>query len=404
MLSSPTFVALRAAEDQIIRDGTSGGAVSVSRAEWEAAFTPAVQQLYSFLSDGYDHAVEFARAAADRIRIRFGISGLLGLLAILGSLLLSLRIGGSVVRRLSVLRTAATDLAHRRLPELVRRLRAGEKIDADDDVLSLSLGRDEIDDVGKALSEVQRSAIESAAGEAALRYDMNRVLVNIARRNQTLIDRQLEALRAQTAPEETKARAAQLAVRMRRHAEHLVILAGSARSRRGHGPEPLAGIVTRAAAEVEHGERIEIVAMVDAQVPEPAVADLGHLLAELLENSTVFSPPTTTVRVSAHPVADGVVVEIEDHGLGMSPSALEATNHRLAQPQELDPAESARLGLFVVAILAAQRGIRVALRPSPAGGVTATVMIPLEAPAPAAEPRRSDASRLVGIGRHSAGR
>jgi signal transduction histidine kinase len=404
MLSSPTFVALRAVEDQIIRDGTSGDAVTTTRAQWEAAFTPAVQQLYSFLTDGYDHAVEFARAAANRIMVRFGVSGLLGLLAILGSLFLSVRIGGSAVNRLSVLRTAATDLAHRRLPELVRRLRAGEQIDPDDDVLRLSLGRDEIADVGNALSEVQRSAISSAAGEAALRYDMNRVLVNIARRNQTLIDRQLEALRSYAPGQDGTARAAQLAVRMRRHAEHLVILAGSARSRRGHGPEPLAGIVARAASEVEHGERIEIGAMVDAEVPEPAVADLGHLLAELMENATVFSPPTTTVRVSAHPVAEGVVVEIEDAGLGMSPSALEATNHRLAQPRELDPAESARLGLFVVAVLAAQRGIRVALRPSPAGGITATVMIPLDVTAPAPESRRSDASRLVGMARHSPGR
>ena len=402
MLSSPAFTTLRATEDQIIRDGNAGGPLTTSPASWKAAFEPAVQQLYLFLNDGYDRAVGFAKAAADRILFRFGLSGLLGLLAILTSLYLSIRVGGSAVRRLSVLRTAATDLAERRLPELVQRLRAGESIDAGSDHLQLSLGDDEIADVGAALSEVQRSAIDSAAGEAAARYDMNRVLVNIARRNQTLIDRQLEALGTDTA------RVEQLARRMRRHADHLVILAGSARSRRGMGPEPLAGILGRVAGEVEHGERIVIDAVVNAEVPEPAVSDLGHLFAELLENATTFSPPETPVRVSARPDAGGVLVEIEDHGLGMSPVALEATNHRLAQPQEFDPAESARLGLFVVALLAAQRGIRVVLRPTGGhGGVTATVSIPLQVAVPVTAPaadgpvaggrRRSDAARLVGM-------
>jgi signal transduction histidine kinase len=205
---------------------------------------------------------------------------------------------------------------------------------------------------------------------------------------------------------------------MRRHAEHLVILAGSARSRRGFGPEPLATIITRVAGEVEHAERIKIGPVADAEVPEPAVADIGHLLAELLENGTTFSPPDTPVQVSAHRVAEGVTVEIEDHGLGMSRAVLDESNRRLAQPQEFDPAKSARLGLFVVAFLAAQRGIRVVLRPASHRGVIATVTIPSELAVPAAAPaagpapaptggtRRSNAGKLVGMvtqGRRGAG-
>jgi signal transduction histidine kinase len=321
--------------------------------------------------------------------------------AVLASLLLSVRVGGSVVRRLSVLRAAADDLARRRLPDTVRRLRAGEKVDVDDSLsrsFGTSLGSDEIADVGAALDEVHQSAIRSAAGEAAIRYDMNRVLVNIARRNQTLIGRQLEAL-AQ-GDDSATTRAQQLAVRMRRNAERLVILAGSARSRRGHGPEQLARIIARAAGEVEHGERIELGTITDAEVPEPAVADIGHLLAELLENGITFSPPDTAVRVSAHRQPDGgaVVVEIEDNGLGMSSAALAETNRRMSQPPEFDPAESARLGLFVVATLAAQRGISVAFRPSAHRGVTATVTVPgdLAVPKPTPATRRADASTLVG--------
>ncbi|BCJ51949.1 hypothetical protein Asp14428_34240 [Actinoplanes sp. NBRC 14428] len=427
MLGSPTFTALRAAEDQVIAAGGAAETVPITQDVWKAMFNPAVRQFYGFLANGYDKALEFSRAERDRIVIRFGITGVLGLIAILTSLFLSIRIGGSVVRRLSVLQTAATDLAHRRLPETVQRLRAGERIDVAAHTLRLSLGNDEIARVGAALGEVQRSAIESAAGEAAMRYDMNKVLVNIARRNQSLIDRQLEALArtpgADAAGERPAARAEQLAVQMRRHAEHLVILAGSARSRRGLGPEPLARIIARTANEVEHAERIEFGPLAEVEVPEPAVTDIGHLLAELLENGTTFSPPDTPVRISAHQVAEGVVVEIEDHGLGMSASALEETNRRLTQPQEFDPATSARLGLFVVAILAAQRGIRVVLRPSDGQGITATVTIPAELAVPLTTPvapvtgaslrpvpvtRRSDAARLVGMagraGRGSADR
>ena len=415
MLSDPNFAALRAAEDRILAEGSSGARLSATTDVWTATFNPAVRQLYDFLANGYDKAVGFANAQRDRILFRFALSGGLGLIAILVSLLLAVRIGGSVVRRLSVLRAAATDLAHRRLPEMVVRLRAGEHIDVDSNALRLALGDDEIAEVGAALSEVQLSAVDSAAGEAALRYDMNRALVNIARRNQTLIDRQLQTLAQTTgqdaAGQRATARAEQLAVQMRRHAEHLVILAGSARSRRGLGPEPLARIISRAAGEVEHAERIEIGPIVEVEVPEPAVTDIGHLLAELLENGTTFSPPDTPVRVTAQRVAHGVMVEIEDHGLGMSPAVLAETNRRLSQPPEFDPANSARLGLYVVAFLAAQRGIRVVLRPSPHRGITATVTIPAElavplAPAaatetatttPAAGTRRSDAGKLVGM-------
>ena len=413
MLSGPNFTALRAAEDRLLGADRAGAPVPTTLAEWNATFTPAVRQLYDFLADGYGKAAEFAKAARDRILFQFGLSGVLGLAAILASLFLSIRIGGSVVRRLSVLRTAANELAQRRLPEMIMRLRAGEQIDVEGNTLRLSLGDDEIADVGAALSEVQQSAVDSAAGEAALRYDMNRALVNVARRNQTLIDRQLEAL-AQTPTvdaggERVTARAEQLAVQMRRHSEHLVILAGSARSRRGFGPETLAAIITRAAGEVEHSERIEIGPLTDTEVPGPAVADIGHLLAELLENGTTFSPPDTPVHVSAHHVSGGVTVEIRDQGLGMSRSVLEETNRRLAQPQEFDPAKSARLGLFVVAFLAAQRGIRVVLRSTPHRGITAAVTIPAELAVPLTAPaggtattptggtRRSNASKLVGM-------
>ncbi|MFG1608555.1 nitrate- and nitrite sensing domain-containing protein [Actinoplanes sp. NPDC049265] len=411
MLTGPAFNALHSAEDRIIGEGGPGEPVRITREVWRATFTPAVQGLYAFLADGYDKAVEFATAARDRLVLRFTVSGLLGLLAILASLLLSARVGGSVVRRLSVLRAAANDLAHRQLPEMVRRSRAGEKFDGG--TPPLALGDDEIADVGAALGEVRQSAISSAAVEAELRTGMNKVLLNIARRNQTLVGRQLEALAQPDTAEGEPAvvKAQQLAARMRRNAEHLVILAGSARTRRSNGPEPLDRIIARAVGEVEHAGRIVTGTVADAEIPERAVTDIGHLVAELLENATTFSAPDTSVRVSAQRVTHGVVIEIEDQGLGMTPSALDEANRRLAEPQGFDPAESARLGLFVVALLAAQRGIRVVLASSEGQGVTATVTVPTElAPPPqsTARPvagrRRTDAAKLVGtVARSRAG-
>ncbi|MBL7260189.1 sensor histidine kinase [Paractinoplanes lichenicola] len=401
MLSGDAFTALRAAEDQIIGRGREGEPVGMSRAVWKATSNLAVSQLFAFMADGYDHAIAFAKDARDRILIRFGVSGLLGLIAIVVSLTMAVRIGGSVVRRLGQLRAAATDLARQRLPDLVRRSRAGERIDVDSAAMRLRLGDDEIAEVGAALSDVHRSAVEAAAAEAAMRYDLNKVLVNIARRNQSLLDRQIEALGP---PDGDDARAYRLAVRMRRHAEHLVILAGSARSRRGLGAEPLTTVLTRVAGEMEHAERIAIGPTANAEVPGNAVGDLGHLIGEVLANAITFSAPSTAVSVSARPGPDGIVVEIEDHGLGMSAAVLEQTNRRLAQPREFDPADSARLGLFVVATLAAQHSITVTLGPVDGGGTRATVTLPANVAAPAGEtapvagpPQRSDQSRLVGM-------
>jgi len=380
MLSSPTFSRQRATEDQIIRDGRPGGAVPITLEGWRATFNPVARQLYDVLVDGYDAATTHARDAGDRILLRFSLAGGLGLLAIIWSLYLSIRISRSVVDRLSVLRAAATDLAGRQLPQVIARLRAGEKVNVADDALRLPPGDDEIAEVGLALHEVHRSAIDAAVAEAALRYGMSKVFVNIARRNQTLIDRQLKALaqiRASgTAESHPAAQAEQLATQMRRHAEHLVILAGSARSRGGFRPVPLAEIIGSASGEVEVAERIEAGSIVDAEVPGRAAADIVHILAALLENAIAFSPPDTPVRVSAQRVSHGVVVEIEDRGLGMKPSALEETNRTLARPPDFDPANSARLGLFVVAQLAAQRGIRVFLQPSKFDGITAVVILP----------------------------
>src|SRR5215213_9691172 len=143
-----------------------------------------------------------------------------------------------------------------------------------------------------------------------------------------------------------------LATRMRRHAEDLVILAGAAPGRGWRNPVPLIDVVRGAISEVEDYKRIDIRSVETAAVLGRAVGDVIHLLAELLENATSFSPPQTRVEVSGHVLPSGYAVEIEDRGLGMSPQALDEANRKLIESPAFDPADSARLGLFVVAQLA----------------------------------------------------
>ncbi len=137
-------------------------------------------------------------------------------------------------------------------------------------------------------------------------------------------------------------------------------------------------MVRGAVSEVEDYARVSIRPMADLAIVGRAVGDVIHLLAELLENATSFSPPHTRVNVGGEVVAHGFAIEIEDRGLGMSPEALDACNHRLAEPPDFDPANSAQLGLFVVARLAARHGVRVQLRSSAYGGVTAVALLPAD--------------------------
>src|SRR6266545_1259150 len=167
-----------------------------------------------------------------------------------------------------------------------------------------------------------------------------------------------------------------LATRMRRNAEDLIVLSGAEPPRRWSEPVPLPQVVRGAVAEVEDYQRIELLPIDDVGAVGHAVADIIHLLAELLENATSFSPPGTSVRVAGQPAATGYVLEIEDRGLGMSDEELLDANQRLANPPVVDFAVSRMLGLFVVGRLAQRYGIRVQLRHSWYGGVTALVLLP----------------------------
>jgi hypothetical protein len=181
-----------------------------------------------------------------------------------------------------------------------------------------------------------------------------------------------------------------------------VILAGAAPGRGWRNPVPVIDVIRGAISEVEDYRRIDIRSIESSAILGRAVGDIIHLLAELFENATSFSPPQTRVQVSGQVLPNGYAIEIEDRGLGMTHEAIDEANRRLVEPPDFDPTDSARLGLFVVAQLASRHGIRVALRQSAYAGITAVVLVPgdlvVGAPEQAALPAGAWDRPLVGSG------
>ena len=265
---------------------------------------------------------------------------------------------------------------------MVGRLRRGENVDVNAEAPPLRVGRDEIGRVGQAFDLVRQTAIRAAVEEARLRQGLNDVFRSLARRSQSLLHRQLTLLdqmeRRASDPEalDDLFRLDHLTTRMRRHAEGLVILAGAPPGRGWSSPVRMVDVMRGAIAEVEDYARVSVATRSQAALTGSAVADVIHLLAELIENATTLSPPYTSVRVSGDTVANGFAIEVEDRGLGIGPTRLAELNDRLANPPEFNPSDSEQLGLFVVSQLAKRHGIRVTLKASPYGGTAAIVLIP----------------------------
>ena len=325
------------------------------------------------------HDQTITNAAWRRVALAGGV-GLVGLLLSIG---LSILLGRWIIRRLAGLEQSAVTLAGVELPGVVARLRRGEDVPVEELTgQQPEFGRDEIGRVAQAFDAARRTAIEAAVGEARMRRGINDVFRNLARRNQSLLHRELTVLdgmeRRTTDPEtlEDLFRLDHLTTRMRRHSEGLIILSGAAPGRGWVHPVRMIDVLRAAAAEVEDYSRVTVTTPSAAALTGPAVADVIHLLAELIENATTLSPPYTPVRVSGDLVASGFAVEIEDRGLGMSEQRYVELNGRLAEPPEFDVFNSEQLGLFVVGQLAKRHGIRVTLRPSPYGGTTAIALIP----------------------------
>jgi signal transduction histidine kinase len=306
-----------------------------------------------------------------------------GLVVVLVALILLGRFARRMSREADALAATARQLADERLPRIVEALRSGERIGEDAAAAPLPpTSVAEIAVVAAAIARLHHSAVAAAAAEAALRSGFRQILASLGRRNQSLLHRQLTIIDALEQQASSPAALAELfaldhlTTRMRRHAESLTILSGTTPGRSLSGPVPVVDVMRAAAAEVEDYTRVTVSSGSAEAVATRAVTDIIHLLAELIENATMFSPSSTPVEVRAERVANGLAIEVEDRGLGIPPDQLRQLNSQLAEPPDFDLADADRLGLFVAGRLAARHGVHVSLGPSQYLGTKAVVVLP----------------------------
>jgi signal transduction histidine kinase len=308
---------------------------------------------------------------------------------------LMLVVARALLNPLRVLRRDALDVANRRLPATVQRILA------DPDPVAASktavdpvpvFTREETGQLARSFDAVHDQAVKMATEQALLRDNINSIFVNLSRRSQALVERQLALIDRLEQDEQDPDQLASLfeldhlATRMRRNSESLLVLSGSGLSRQLSRPVPASEVVGAAVSEVEHYARIEVVSAPDVTVQGRAVSDLVHLIAELLDNATFFSEPDKKVIVRmAVTRKKELAIQITDSGVGMSEDEIEAANHRLADPPDLDVAVTRRMGLYVVARLAKRHNIVVRLRDNEdiEGGLIARINVPAELVAPA---------------------
>ncbi|MFJ8435242.1 sensor histidine kinase [Kitasatospora sp. NPDC094019] len=358
------------------------------------------------LAAAWGYAAYLLRDAEERTALYVGSAVVAAVL--LWSLVRGLRAARTLPGRLADLHAETLALAQHEIPQVVGRLQAGESVPTPPAWTPSRRIGDEVQQTADGLAAVRQAAVAAIVHQAQGREGTKKVFLNIARRTQILIHRQISMLdaleREHEEPELLRELFAvdHLATRMRRNAENLVILGGALPARRWRNAVPMVNVLRSAVSETENYSRVVVQGVPRTSLSGQAVADVIHLVAELIENGTTFSPPYTQVQVSAQEVPKGLAVEVEDRGLGMAEDEYERLNDYLANPPELDVSalgDDLRLGLFVVARLAARHDIQVTLRPSPYGGTRAVVLVPVplleQAGQPAALPGLPSGARVT---------
>ncbi|MET7882796.1 sensor histidine kinase [Streptomyces avermitilis] len=391
ILQSPQWQTLEDVEDQVIAARTANGSVvrtiglPDARKRWSAALDRVSAQYANLIRQQTSALLDRSSDKARGLLITAASLSAGGLAALLLCVVLSWRITRSLSRRLRGLRMATLSLAEERLPDVVARLDRGEKVDVDSATPPLDYGRDELGQVAQAFNTAQRTAVHTAVELADTRRGFQKVILGIARQSQNLVNLQLSKLDALEREHQDPRILEGLyaldstASQLRRYEENLVIISGEQPRRSWTEPVALIDILRSAVGEVAEYQRVEVHTDEEVFLTPPAVADVIHLLAELIDNATVYSPAPSPVGVRAAMVAKGLAVEVEDRGLGMSEEDYAAFNAQLAVVPQFDVvalADDLRLGMFVIARLATRHGITVTLRSSPYGGTTAIVLIP----------------------------
>ena len=386
VLSSPSVVQAQAQEQQAISLASSNSPIATDPTVSDASsalgyvvsgMRSAEQQFAgSVISRG---ASLHNGAIALAILYSLAVALLLGI-----ALIATLIVGRSMVRPLRRLRNGALEVAEDRLPEMVRRMNetGGDGVLAGVEPIDVD-SSDEIGEVARAFDRVHREAVRLAGNEAALRGNVSAMFISLSRRSVPLIERLSRMIDSLELTEDDPDRLSDLfsmdhlVTRMRRNSENLLVLAGEEPVRKWTEPVPLMDVVRAAISEIEQYGRVLLEIQPGIVVSGQAAADVVHLLAEIIENATMFSPEDTPVRVFGQEVSTGgVMLEVTDRGIGITASRLTDMNWRLENPPLIDVSVSQHMGLFAVSRLAARSGVRIRLRPGTPQGLSALIWLP----------------------------
>jgi signal transduction histidine kinase len=365
-----------------INNETVGFTVAQAPMAWYQAASQKLDEMQAVESGVSKDIVARAQSLHDGA----GQSALIVSVIVIAVLLIVLMAALMVTRSLALplrrLRAGALDIATVQLPERMRLL--SEAPDASLEVAPIDvLSVDEIGQVARAFDQVHAEAVRLASNESMLRTSFNAMFVNLSRRSQTLIERLARTIDSLEQNEDDPERLYSLfsmdhmVTRMRRNSENLLLLAGHEGARKWSEPVPLADVARAAVSEIEHYARVVLSIQHGIAVVGPAVSDVVHLLAELIENATLFSPTDTAVQVSGAEMASGgVLLEITDKGTGIPEERLAEMNWRLRSTPVIDVTVSRHMGLFAVARLAERHNVQVRLRQASPQGLSALVWLP----------------------------
>ncbi len=353
--------------------------------EWQESAGVVGKELRRIGSDSLNGVVSDGSGRADGLLLGAAVGTVLVLGVLAGGAVVAVRFARSLTGRLSRLQHATGEWAGSTFPQLIAQLDEDEKSDPAPQSMPGEYGSDEIAWLAQEIQRQWQTVVETAVQQARGREGAETVFLGLARRTQVLINRMIPKLdKLEREHEDSKLlkdifAVDHLATRVRRHTENLLILGGALPGRRWSKAVPIYDVLRSAISETEDYSRVEALPAPPVSLVGQAVADVGHLLAELIENGTSFSPPDTRVCVSAEKVARGLALEVVDRGLGMPTEQYDELNRMLADPPKPDMmalGEAPRLGLFVVARLANRHGLEVTLQKSAYGGTLAVVLLP----------------------------
>lgn len=366
--------------------------------QWDSSATATINLVYQVQQGLQAQTRQRIDAlAADARRSAITNAGIVLAILVLCAVL-AVIIARSLLRPLRMLRLSALEVAEHRLPAAVEDILADPhpEVAAHRGVAPVPVfSREELGQVARAFDVVHSEAVRLAGDQALLRENINAMFLNLSRRTQRLVERQLSVLDRMEAEEQDSETLGglfeldHLATRMRRNSENLLVLAGQDPDETPGDPAAAEEILGAALSEVEHYQRIELTGAPELAVRGEAVGDLVHVISELLENATLYSPADKTVTVANSFAGNGPwEVHIIDSGAGMPDPEIRRANARLAEPPAVDVEVSRRMGLYVVATLARRHDIRVRLGAAESGGLEAIVVVPPElvVPLPPSEP------------------